>query len=179
VLHDGLRVAELTRTAVIRTAGEYKLVAVEPVDENMHLFRLEGELTSTPTRYTVQIDDSTHIDLPGECRFEDVLDRLFWRFMNHSCEPNTVIRGRDVISLKRIEPWQEINFHYATTEYSMAEPFECRCGSSRCEGVIRGFQYLSVAGREQLRPLLSPYLLSILDGHTLEPSAGAEGPQCR
>jgi hypothetical protein len=177
VLQNGLRTTELTRAGVVRTAGEYKLVATESIGANMHLFSLDGELTSTPTRYTVQIGESAHIDLPEECRLEEVLDRFFWRFMNHSCEPNTMIRGRDVITLTSIEPWQEITFHYATTEYSMAEPFECRCGSSRCGGLIRGFRYLSPAARERLRPLLSAYLLSVMDGDMLE--AAAQDPQCR
>jgi hypothetical protein len=174
VVQDMRQIAELTRPAVIRTAGEYKLVATESVAANMYLFSLDGELAASPTRYTVQIAESEHIDLPGECGLEEVLDRFFWRFMNHSCEPNTTIRGRDVISLTPIEPWQEITFHYATTEYSMAEPFECRCGSQRCEGLVRGFQYLSQARREELRPLLSNYLLSILDGET-----SGQDAQCR
>lgn len=169
MLHHGPGVAELTRAAVIRTAGEYKLVATEPVAANTFLFSLEGELASRPTRYTVQLDADTHIDLPADCGLEDVLDTYFWRFMNHSCEPNTMIRGRDVISMTPIEPWQEIRFHYATTEYSMAEPFRCNCGSRRCHGLIRGFRYLPLAARQQLRPLLSGYLLSILDGTTPEP----------
>jgi hypothetical protein len=171
VVQHGLRTAETTRAAVMRTAGEYRLVTTEPIAANMYLFSLEGELVGTPTRYTVQIDESTHIDLPDECRFEEVLDRFFWRFMNHSCEPNTIIRGRDVVSLTPIEPWHEITFHYASTEYTMAEPFECRCGSRHCEGQIRGFRYLPQAGRERLRPLLSPYLLSILDGKLAEQPA--------
>ncbi|TCO47280.1 SET domain-containing protein-lysine N-methyltransferase [Actinocrispum wychmicini] len=164
-------VAELTRAAVIRTGGEYKLVAIEPVAANTFLFSLEGELTSRPTRYTVQLAADTHVDLPAECPLEDVLDTYFWRFMNHSCEPNTMIRGRDVFSVTAIEPWQEIRFHYATTEYSMAEPFECRCGSRRCDGLIRGFRYLSTPARERLRPLLSGYLLSVLDGAKAESEA--------
>jgi len=172
VLSNRHHFAELARAGVVRTAGAYKLVAAESVPANVPLFSLEGELTSVPTRYTVQIDESAHIDMPDGCRFEEVLDRFFWRFMNHSCEPNTVIRDREVISLTPIEPWQEITFHYATTEYSMVEPFECRCGSSRCEGLVGGYQSLSAAGRERLRPLLSNYLLSILDGET-------QAPQCR
>jgi hypothetical protein len=173
VLQDRLRTAELTRPAVIRTAGEYRLVATEHIAANMYLFSLDGELSGSPTRYTVQIDDATHVDLPGECGLEEVLDRFFWRFMNHSCEPNAMIHGRDVISLTAIEPWQEINFHYATTEYDMAEPFECRCGSRCCDGLVRGFRYLPAARREQLRPLLSAYLQSVMDG------AGERAPRCR
>jgi hypothetical protein len=168
---SGSSVAELCRAAVVRTDGEYCLVVKQDVPADTHLFTIEGELSATPTRYTVQLDRDLHIDLPPDCRTEFVLDNYFWRFMNHACEPNSVIRGREVISLKPIPAWSQITFHYASTEYDMAEPFRCRCGSPRCEGVVQGFRHLAPHRRERLRPLLSEYLLSILDGRVEEPAA--------
>jgi len=58
--------------------------------------------------------------------------------MNHSCDPNTRIRGRDLIALRDIQPWEDVTFNYNTTEYAMAEAFRCRCGSPGCAGEIRG-----------------------------------------
>jgi len=147
------------------------LVVKQAVPADTHLFTLEGELSTTPTRYTVQLDQFSHIDLPAGCRMEEVLDNYFWRFMNHGCAPNSVIRGREVYSLTPIPAWSQVTFHYATTEYEMAEPFECQCGGPGCEGVIRGFRYLSPEGRERLRPLLSDYLVAVLDGRLPEPEA--------
>jgi hypothetical protein len=124
----------------------------------------------------VQVDHELHVDLSGRYGSEYILDRFDWRFMNHSCEPNAAIRGRRAVSLKPIEPWQEVTFHYNTTEYEMEEPFDCRCGSGRCEGQIRGFRFLSQPERERLQPWLSGHLLSILDGRVAEPPARAEAP---
>ncbi|KAL8280209.1 hypothetical protein RQP46_007323 [Phenoliferia psychrophenolica] len=31
-----------------------------------------------------------------------------------------------------------MNFAYFSTEWSMAQPFECLCGSPRCIGEVRG-----------------------------------------
>ncbi|WP_205863057.1 SET domain-containing protein-lysine N-methyltransferase [Planosporangium thailandense] len=152
----------------------------QPVDAGGHLFAIDGELTDTPNRYTVQVGHALHVDLPESYGLELILDRFFWRFMNHSCEPTAVVRGREVLALKPLQPWQEITFHYNTTEYQMAEPFDCRCGSSRCEGTIQGFRYLSRSERERLRPWLSAHLLAILDGRVAEPAAAAaEEPLCR
>lgn len=51
----------------------------------------------------------------------------------------------------------------------MAEPFTCLCCSDRCDGVIQGFRHLQAPRREDLRALLSPYLLAVLDGRIAEP----------
>ncbi|WP_410616672.1 SET domain-containing protein-lysine N-methyltransferase [Amycolatopsis sp. lyj-109] len=162
-------IMETRRAAVVRSEGEYRLVTNQAVPAGTLLFTLDGELTATPTRYTVQLDEQQHVDLPAGCSLEEVLDRYYWRFMNHACEPAAVIRDRSVLSLRPIPAWSEITFHYASTEYDMAEPFPCRCGGERCDGDIQGFRYLTAGRREALRPLLSPYLLAVLDGRLAEP----------
>jgi hypothetical protein len=164
------QIIEARRAAVVRSDGEYRLVTNQAVPAGTLLFTLEGEVTVTPTRYTVQLDESRHVDMPDDCPLEEVLDRYYWRFMNHTCEPTAVIRGRSVLSLRPIPAWSEITFHYATTEYDMAEPFDCRCGGARCDGVIQGFRHLPGERREDLRALLSPYLLALLDGRIAEPA---------
>jgi hypothetical protein len=157
------------RAAVVRSDGEYRLVTNQAVPAGTLLFILEGELTATPTRYTVQFDENRHVDMPAGCPLEEVLDRYYWRFMNHACEPTAVIHDRSVLSLRPIPAWSEITFHYASTEYDMAEPFTCCCGGDRCDGVIQGFRYLPGDRREELRGLLSSYLLAVLDGQVAEP----------
>nr|WP_033262762.1 SET domain-containing protein-lysine N-methyltransferase [Amycolatopsis vancoresmycina] len=158
------------RAAVVRNDREYRLVTNQAVPARALLFTLEGDVTATPTRYTVQLDAHSHVDMPAGCPLEDVLDRYYWRFMNHACEPTAVIRGRSVLSLRPIPAWSEITFHYASTEYDMAEPFTCRCGAAGCDGTIQGFRHLPPERRESLRELLSPYLLAVLDGRIPEPA---------
>lgn len=152
-----------SRVAVLRSGGEFRLVAREFVPADSRLFAIEGDLSTAPTRYSVQLGHGVHLDLLRACAPEEMMDRFFWRFMNHSCEPSALIQGRDVVALKPIEPWQEITFHYNTTEYEMSEPFHCRCGSGLCAGVIRGFRFASRPERERLRPWLPDYLLALLD----------------
>lgn len=160
--------AELTgRLAVIRLDEEFRLCAARPVVAGERLFTIEGDLTTVPTRYSVQVGRSTHVDLPGTVTIEEILDKYYWRFMNHGCEPNVAIRGREVHSLRALRQWDEITFDYNTTEYDIAEPFDCRCGSAGCIGRVRGFRYLSRPERERLRPYLPAHLLSVLDGDDL------------
>ncbi len=119
-----------------------------------------------PTRYSVQVDLAAHVDLPVGHSHEETLDRFYWRFMNHNCEPNTMVRGRMVLTLRPIAPWEEITFHYNTTEYEMAEPFDCQCGSRRCEGRIEGFRFLAPPEQERLRPWLGAHLRRLLQEPT-------------
>ena len=78
--------------------------------------------------------------------------------MNHACEPNAAIRGRGVAAIRPISAGEEVTFDYNTTEYDMAAPFACRCGSQRCRGQIRGFKHLPSGEREKLRPALAGHL---------------------
>lgn len=143
---------------VVRATSEYRLVAIRPFVAGDRLFRMEGELTSSPSRYSVQIGENQHVDLGTGHALEEILDRYFWRFMNHSCEPNTVVRGREVLACRDIDVWEDVTFNYNTTEYDMAEPFQCRCESPICRGRIQGFKHLSEADRHCLEPLLPPHL---------------------
>lgn len=151
-------VGVMSAVAVVRADGEYRLVANRPVTEGEQLFIVNGELTDTPNRYTVQIGRYTHVDVPAEFDFEAILDQFYWRFMNHSCDPTVLIRGRSVIALKPIDFGQDITFNYNTTEFDMAEPFACQCGSDRCLGRVQGFRHLSADERQRLRPWLADHL---------------------
>lgn len=165
---------EIRGVAVVRSDGEYRIVARTFFPVGSRLFGINGELTSTPTRYSVQVGSDTHIDLPGEYTPEEIMDRFYWRFTNHSCEPNVRLDGRDFYALRAIEPWEEITFHYSTTEYEMAEPFDCYCGTASCEGRISGFRFLSAESRERLRPLLADHLQWPMDESVTVPAGAAE-----
>ncbi|HEY2762526.1 MAG TPA: SET domain-containing protein-lysine N-methyltransferase [Pseudonocardiaceae bacterium] len=160
---DGCAV-ESRPVAVIRFEGEYRLFAREPVPSGTSLFKVDGVLTDVPTRYSVQVGRSVHLDVSASCTSEEIMDRFYWRFTNHSCEPNSMLRGREFLALTPIEPWQEITFNYNTTEYELAEPFDCRCGSIRCVGRVEGFRSLRTSERERLRPWLADHLLSLFAG---------------
>lgn len=148
-----------SRAAVARIHGNYHVVATEPIRPGELVLRIDGDLTSHPTRYTVQVATDLHVEVPEGVGLELLLDRYFWRFLNHSCDPSAVLRGRDVIARRRIGAWNEVTFDYDTTEWDMAEPFLCRCSSPRCRGFIRGWRHLDPAQRRWLRARAAPFLL--------------------
>jgi hypothetical protein len=92
--------------------------------------------STAPSERTIQIGPSTHV--------EDVA-RL--AFLNHSCDPNTVVDTSAVpmlFALRDIAPGEELAFFYPSTEWDMVCPFVCWCGAPRCLGRVAGARYLSV-----------------------------------
>lgn len=86
------------------------------------------------TRYTVQIGASEHIDGLEE-----------FTCLNHSCAPNVVIEttALEIKALHDIAAGTELTYFYPSTEWHMAEPFECHCGALKCLGLINGAATLS------------------------------------
>lgn len=117
-------------------------------DEKIFVF--VGSFVSVPDKFTIQVDDATHLHLGNH----------IGSLLSHSCKPNTRFCGEklSVIAIAPIQPGEELTFNYLCTEWDMAEPFECRCGSELCHRVIRGFRYLSPANQLTLEPHAVPYL---------------------
>lgn len=150
------------RIGVVQLGEAHGLAATQCIDVGELLFRIDGEPTSQPTRYSVQVGPENHIDLPPTLSAEVLFDAFYWRYMNHHCEPNAMIQDREVYALRTIYPEEAITFNYNTTEAEMAEPFLCHCESSRCKGLIQGFKHLSSTDQQHLLPLLAPHLLPLL-----------------
>ena len=75
--------------------------------------------------------------------------------INHSCEPNVgFATGKpELYSLRAIAAGEEICWDYSTSLVESGWSLECRCGSSRCRGVILPFFSLSPADQARLLPL--------------------------
>lgn len=61
-----------------------------------------------------------------------------FRYINHSCEPNTFTRLTQVraefYALRRIRPGEELTVDYGESHHEGKLP--CRCGAKRCRGWI-------------------------------------------
>ncbi|KAF3766027.1 hypothetical protein M406DRAFT_233426, partial [Cryphonectria parasitica EP155] len=87
-------------------------------------------LIEKPSYASVQVDQDKHILLNS-----DLL------YMNHSCDPSLILDTSSMQVLagpKGLQPGDELTFFYPSTEWFMAQPFTCLCGSSRCRGTISG-----------------------------------------
>lgn len=154
-----IQLAQGGRVGVAQIVGEFSVLAAVPIRTGELVFRIEGALVEVPSRFSVQVDEAGHVDLTNGASEAEIILWHPWRFMNHSCEPSVRIVGREVRALRPILPGDEITFDYDTTEFEMAEPFSCRCGTSACRGWVGGFVHLDPSHRDRLRRLLAPYLL--------------------
>ncbi|HEX2613401.1 MAG TPA: SET domain-containing protein-lysine N-methyltransferase [Fibrobacteria bacterium] len=116
-------------------AGARGVFAVRAFAPGDFIARFEGIDTAERTRMSLQFGHERHVE-PAE---ENPL-----RFLNHACEPNAAFgngdpaRDRDLFAVRAIAPGTEITFDYNAHEDELSHPFECRCGSARCVGLVRG-----------------------------------------
>ena len=102
-------------------------------------------ILQTPSYLTVQVGINEHI----------CLQPTFLQYINHSCFPNIFFDTTRliVLCLRPIKPGDELCYFYPATEWDMAQPFQCICGSSNCLGYISGASNLP-------KEVLSGYQLS-------------------
>ncbi|ETS78954.1 hypothetical protein PFICI_08807 [Pestalotiopsis fici W106-1] len=83
-----------------------------------------------PTYATVQVDKNKHLNLNS-----DLL------YLNHSCEPSLIFDTANfniLVGPKGLQVGEELTFFYPSTEWEMAQPFDCFCGKATCRGRIAG-----------------------------------------
>ncbi|PWN50004.1 hypothetical protein IE53DRAFT_387726 [Violaceomyces palustris] len=86
---------------------------------------------------TVQVGEQSHIELNS-----DLL------YCNHSCDPNVRfdVSGDNLtwaaIAEKNINKGDVLTFFYPSTEWNMAQPFNCNCSTSKCLNKISGASHI-------------------------------------
>ena len=133
---DGSRTV---RTAVARAEGEV-------------LLRLSGTRQAQAGRHTLQLVEHEHLAAPTEA------PAPAWIFLTHSCAPITYVRDLTLVALRDLAEGEALTFNYNTTEYELAEPFECHCATCPPGHLVRGYKHLSAAERETLAPMVAPFL---------------------
>lgn len=105
-----------------------------------------------PARLTLQVSESEHIELAPAAL----------TFINHGCEPNAFfdVEQRALIALRPIAAGDPMTAFYPSTEWTMAEPFDCHCGSPRCLGKIAGASQLPARALQGHR--LAPHIQALL-----------------
>lgn len=144
----------LVRPSVISGLGIFAQQEIQP---NQIVFRLEGPIIQYPTEpdwraqpNALQVGPNTW-KLPRKGNY--------WKYINHSCRPNSGVCGcSNVVAIRPIHPEEEVTIDYSTTEGGRNWHMRCRCGLTECRGVIRGAQYLSRDLYNQYEPFIPAYL---------------------
>ncbi len=61
-----------------------------------------------------------------------------WAPQNHSCQANSQYVGLNVVAISNIKIHDELTLDYAIYLDETAQPFDCKCGSMNCRGIITG-----------------------------------------
>jgi len=81
-------------------------------------------------------------------------------YLNHSCEPNCVIMRRTrVLTLRRIEPGEELTFDYSTNVGWDGFAMKCDCGAKSCRKVVRSYSKLPAELKGRYGACVSGFLL--------------------
>lgn len=136
--------------------------ATRDIAPGARVLAIEGRLQSHPTRYSIQLGPSMHIEASGEPSSAEMRLRHPWRFLNHSCEPNARVQGHSLLARRPIRAGEQVTFDYTTTEVLMAEPFQCGCGAASCVGLVRGFAHLTRGAQLARAGRLAPHVKALL-----------------
>jgi hypothetical protein len=103
-----------------------------------------AELTTPPLTpatkaySTVQTSATTHVELNSDLVY-----------INHSCAPSLEF-DIEMMEIRvahdregGIKEGDELTFFYPSTEWEMAQPFQCRCREAKCRGWIAGASQMS------------------------------------
>ncbi|XP_078663656.1 uncharacterized protein LOC144906854 isoform X1 [Branchiostoma floridae x Branchiostoma belcheri] len=134
------------------------VIANTNIKAGTHLFTLYGDKQRQPTLYTIQVASHAHIHPEGKLIF-----------VNHSCSPNTQFQfspSWDLYAARDILPGEELTFDYTTTEWQMAQPFQCSCCSTKCIHKVQGFYFLNADQKAERDGVLSPVIKKQLKEQT-------------
>lgn len=81
-------------------------------------------------------------------------------FFNHSCEPNSGIRGQILlVSMRDINMNEEITFDYAMCLSFEDYSFECRCGNESCRKIVTGIDWKNKDLQRKYEGYFSEFLI--------------------
>ncbi|KAL6855059.1 hypothetical protein ACO1O0_006197 [Amphichorda felina] len=113
-------------------------------------------VATEPTYATVQMGRDSHLNLNS-----DLL------YINHSLNV--------LVGPKGLEPGDELSFFYPSTEWEMAQAFQCLCNTSSCRGTISGAKHMSPSQLEGY--WLNAHIRHLLEEHHQQQKAAASAPE--
>jgi hypothetical protein len=79
-------------------------------------------------------------------------------YLNHSCNPNCGIIGKDIVSIRNIKKGEEITIDYSTTNNDFKWKMNCKCNQKNCRKKIESVQFLSKKLFNKYRAVIPEYL---------------------
>ena len=129
------------------------LIVTQNIPKNTTISTFETiNISFKPDKYSIQISENKHAYMSP-----DIL-----AYINHSCDPNVFIdsKNKNIVSIKDIRTSEQVTFFYPSTEWHMANKFDCHCGSKSCLRYIGGASQINSSVLQQYR--LSAHIIQML-----------------
>jgi hypothetical protein len=140
--HSAIRRAKVIRTSLrvgpagLKGMGLFAKTRIAPLLIVATHYGTPRWIWDIPEKYwshTFQVDYDRYV-MPRK-------NSMVW-FINHSCNPNCVVRGRSILTARQIERDEELTFDYSTDVDWPDYRMECRCGSANCRKVVRAYRFI-------------------------------------
>ena len=80
-------------------------------------------------------------------------------YLNHSCDPNVGIKGRNtIVAMRPIKKGEEVTMDYALSDSLPLWHMSCNCGAKNCRKVIKPYQDLSYQRQRKYVKYTSKYI---------------------
>lgn len=146
--------------------NQFGVITKKAFEKGKVIFSVRGPLLSEPTKYSFSVDLDKHIDpLRGDGSFD------FGHYLNHSCDPNTIIRivknpnshHIEIVARWDIGIGEELAFDYASSEFDTVSKTVCLCKTDTCRGVMHGFKDLPKETKEKYQEegMIPDYLITL------------------
>lgn len=136
----------------------YGIVAQKPLKKGDVIFKIEESAQRIVTKRYVeknwspqQLEEFRHYAYPISDEVYILWDHKpqNWAPQNHSCNPNTVYDGLNLIALTDIAQEEELTLDYADLLDDNIQSFVCTCGHINCRKIVSGSSDNSVTQREK------------------------------
>ena len=136
------RIARNKAYRIGRSRTGLGLFATKPIKKGARIIRYFGPLLDS-RKYEEIVENKYLFALNGRWTIDGSVRRNIARYINHSCKPNAkpiTRKGRIVIvAARRIEPDEEITYHYGDEylQYFIEDAGGCKCAACRRKRLLR------------------------------------------
>lgn len=111
--------------------------------------------TSVKAYSSVQVTKDEHIELNSALLY-----------MNHSCDPSVELDTTKmevrVVKSRDLKAGDHITFFYPSSEWDMARPFQCECGTGSCLKVIDGASNMDLQALKKRGYFINAHILELM-----------------
>ena len=128
----------------------------EPAERGDIVLQIKGEMKFKVNKS--KEDALANPDWVGIAKNQWIDPKKPYKFLNHSCEPNTGIKGKvSLAALRHIDEGEEVTIDYATIEGDPRWEMKCACGAKNCRKIVKSIQFLPEAQYKKYLPFISSY----------------------